>query len=197
MDRRLPRLVRRAGASSGVTLVDTLMAASIVALLAVVAVPQAVGSIDRSRAFAAARYLAARIALAKAQAAMRAANVALRFEDTAAGVTFAVFVDGNGNGVRARDIASGIDRPLDPPMRLADMFPGVSIAVSDVPGTADPVRIGPTSFLSFSPLGTATPGTVYVRGRDGSQLSVRVLGATARTRVLRYMPRTREWVAAF
>lgn len=197
MYRRLPRLVRRAAASSGVTLVDTLMAASIVALLAVVAVPQAVGSIDRSRAFAAARYLAARIALAKAQAAMRAANVALRFEDTAAGVTFAVFVDGNGNGVRARDIASGIDRPLDPPMRLADMFPGVSIAVSDVPGTADPVRIGPTSFLSFSPLGTATPGTVYVRGRDGSQLSVRVFGATARTRVLRYMPRTREWVAAF
>ena len=62
---------------------------------------------------------------------------------------------------------------------------------------ADPLRIGSSNLLSFTPFGTATPGTIYVRGRDGTQLAVRVLGATARARVLRYVPRTREWVETF
>lgn len=161
------------------------------------AVPQALGSIDRSRAWAAARYLAARMALARSQAAARSANVALRFEEDSGGITFGVFVDGNRNGVRTRDIASLIDRPVDPPIHLSDLFPGVSFALSDDAGATDPVRVGSSNLLSFSPLGTATSGTVYVRGRDGSQLAVRVLGATGRTRVLRYMPRTREWVGSF
>ena len=70
----------------------------------------------------------------------------------------------------------------------------VAIALSEgTPG--DPVRIGSSSLMSFTPLGTATPGTIYLRGRDGSQYAVRVLGATGRTRVLRDAPGTREWTA--
>jgi hypothetical protein len=61
----------------------------------------------------------------------------------------------------------------------------------------DPVRIGSTNLLSFSPLGSATPGTIYVRGREGLQLAVKITGATGRTRLLRYVPRTREWVGSF
>ena len=51
-----------------------------------------------------------------------------------------------------------------------------------------------TTLMSFTPLGTASSGTLYLRGRDGSQYAVRVLGATGRTRVLRYEPVTRTWV---
>jgi hypothetical protein len=51
--------------------------------------------------------------------------------------------------------------------------------------------------LSFSPLGTATPGTIYVRSHDGLQLAVKITGATGRTRLLRYVPRTRQWVTSF
>ena len=48
--------------------------------------------------------------------------------------------------------------------------------------------------MSFTPLGTASSGTLYLRGRDGSEYAVRVLGATGRTRVLRYEAITRTWV---
>ena len=168
---------------------------AIAVILAAVAVPQAIGTIDRFRVQAAARYLAARMALARSQAVMRSAIVALRFERDQRGFTFGVFIDGNRNGVRNRDISSGVDPPLDPPTRLSDLFPGVSIALSDA--ADDPVRIGTSSLMSFTPLGTATSGTIYLRGRDGTQFGVRVLGATGRTRVLRFVPATGEWTAGF
>ena len=160
------------------------------------AVPQSLATLDRARATAAARYLASRMAMARSHAVMRSAHVALRFDEGRSGITFAMFVDGNRNGVRTIDIASRVDQPLDAPARLSDLFPGVAIAVSGEAGS-DPIRIGSSNLLSFTPLGTATSGTIYVRGRDGSQFAIRVLGATGRARVQRYVPRTGAWVDSF
>ena len=137
------------------------------------AVPPVLAGLERSRTQAAARFLAARMTLARAQAVARAATVALRFVD--GDQAFAVFVDGNRNGVRTRDIEAGTDREVDPPVRLPDLFPGVGVAVAGV---------GASGILSFMPAGTATPGTIYLRGRDGTQAAVRIAGATGRTRVL-------------
>jgi len=120
--------------------------------------------------------------------------VALRFSEDRVGVTFQTFVDENRNGVRSADIAAAVDRPLDAPARLPELFPGVDIALAPELGD-DAVRLGSSNLLSFTPAGTATPGTIHVRGRDGTQLAVRVLGATGRTRVLWYVPHTGEWVA--
>lgn len=94
-----------------------------------------------------------------------------------------MFVDGNRNGVRALDIAAGLDTPLDGADELAAQFPGVRIDV-----------VAPGEFLTFTPVGTATPATVYVTGKDGSRFAIRVLGATARTRVLRYDSGRRIWI---
>lgn len=106
-----------------------------------------------------------------------------------------VFQDGNRNGVRARDIDLQIDRPIEPSVSLPELFPGVDIGLAPgLPGEA--VQLGGTSLLSFTPRGTATSGSVYVRGRDGTQWVVRVLGVTARARVLRFVPATGEWVNA-
>ncbi|MBI4264913.1 MAG: GspH/FimT family pseudopilin [Acidobacteria bacterium] len=167
------------------------------ATLTAVAIPQSLVTLDRSRAFAAARYFAARVALARAQAAKRSAYVALRFEHTGSDIAFGMFVDGNRNGVRTRDIERNIDRPLERAVSLSDLFPGVAIGLST--GSAEgagPLRIGSTRLLSFSPLGSATSGSIYIRGRDGSQLAVRIFGVTGRARVLRYVPRTRAWIDA-
>ena len=169
---------------------------SLVAVLAAIALPESLSAIDRIRAGTAARHLAARMAKARAQAVMRSATVALRFQDDSAGITFGMFVDGNGNGVRRADIAAGVDLPLEAPVSLSDLFPGTAIAVSGSAGT-DPVRLGATHLLSFTPLGTATAGSVYVRGRDGSQFAVRILGTTGRTRVQRYLESTRTWLDTF
>jgi hypothetical protein len=47
----------------------------------------------------------------------------------------------------------------------------------------DPLRIGNTSMLTFSPLGSATSGTLYVAGLiRGPQMAIRVFGATGRVR---------------
>ncbi len=134
--------------------------------------------------------------MARAQAVMRSAHVALRFEDRPSGITFRMFLDGNRNGVRTADIAAALDLPLEAPVRLSDLYPGTAIAVSGAAGS-DPVHLGSSDLLSFTPLGTSTSGSVFVRGRDGSQFAIRVLGATGRVRVQRYVPRTRTWVDAF
>jgi hypothetical protein len=164
--------------------------------MAAVAIPQFLTGLDRSRAWAAARYLAGRMNAARAHAVLRSSHVALRFVEDRAGISFQTFVDDNQNGVRTADIIAAVDRPLDVPTRLPELFPGVDIALAPELGR-DAVRVGLSGLLSFTPLGTATSGSIYIRARDGTQLAVRVLGATGRTRVLRYVPHTGDWVESF
>ena len=170
---------RGVAGAAGVTLVELIFTLALGLVIAGITVPQVLAGIDRSRTRAAARFLAARMTLARAQAVARAATVALRF--TADGQAVAMYVDGNGNGVRTRDVEDGRDPVLEPPVRLGDLFPGVVVDAADV---------GAAGIVSFTAAGTASSGTVYLRGRARTQAAVRVLGATGRTRVLRYDPAT-------
>jgi type II secretory pathway pseudopilin PulG len=167
-----------------------------VCVLAAIAAPRLLASTDRSRGLMAARYLAGRMALARAQAVSRSAVIALRFEPTGRGITFSVIQDGNRNGVRTRDIQVQIDRVIEPAILLSDLFPGADIGLVPQAPAPEAVQIGGTSIMSFTPTGTSSSGSIYVRGKDGTQWTVRVLGATARARVLRWVPSTGEWVPA-
>jgi prepilin-type N-terminal cleavage/methylation domain-containing protein len=182
-----------AGDRAGYSLVELILVVGVLGIVAAVAIPQSLGAIDRSRTWAAARYLGSRAAYARANAAARGTYVALRFEGPSSDLFFSTFVDGNGNGVRTTDIGAGIDRRVDTVVRLSHLYPGVNIEVAPTAGGGEGLRIGSSRMLSFSPLGTATPGTIYVRGRDDTQLAVRVLGATGRTRLLQYDYGRREW----
>jgi len=181
---------------AGFTLLEILFVTVLMCVLMAIAIPQMLTGIDRSRGLAAARYLASRMALARAQAAGRSTIVALWFQQESRGVTFGIVQDGNRNGVRTKDIQLQIDRLIEAPLVLSDLFPGVDIGLAPQTPGVDAVQLGESNLLSFSPAGTSSSGTVYVRGRDGTQWAVRVLGATARARVLRYVPLTREWVYA-
>lgn len=187
---RRPRPAR-AGTSHGYTLVELMFAAGLVAVLAAAAIPQLNAAIERTRTIGAARYLASRLALARAQAVARSANVALLL--TAAEGTFVVgtYVDGNGDGVRTRDITAGIDSSAGVQVRLSDLFPRVALFLNDPAVTS---TFDTSALMSFSPLGTASSRTLYLRGADGSQYAVRVLGATGRTRVLRFVASNGAWV---
>ena len=171
-----------------------LFVGALAAILAGFAAPTLGASLTRAKTIAAARYLGGRMAMARTYAVTRSSNVALRFTRTGSDATFQMFVDGNGNGVRNAEIASGIDSPLDQPVALSNLFRDVAIAAAN---GDDPVRIGSTNLLSFTPLGTATAGSIYIRGRDGLQLVLRVVGATGRTRLLRYDTRSNSWVDSF
>jgi Tfp pilus assembly protein FimT len=179
----------------GVTFIELLFVLLIVALVSAMAIPSLLAGLERTRAIAAARYLAAHCGVARFRAIGRARHVALRFTPVEGNdVAMQMFEDGNRDGVRTTDIAAAIDRRATPRTTLSADFRGVRIAIDPSLGLGtDPVRLSGSSLLSFTPAGTATAGTIYILGSDGTQLAVRVLGATGRTRVLRYERSTRTW----
>jgi hypothetical protein len=128
----------------------------------------------------------------------------VQFTKTPQGYEYTVYMDGNGNGVLARDIRSGVDRPIVSAERLSSHFSGIDfgalpdlppIEPGETPAGADPIRLGAGSLASFSPLGSATPGTLYLRGRGDSQYAVRIFGQTGKTRLLRFDRHHRRWRA--
>lgn len=179
---------------SGFTLLEVIVVVALILIVSAIAIPQALSSLNASRGLAAARFLAARMHLARAQAVGRTATIALVFRREPRGIGFQVYQDGNRNGVRTVEIEAGIDRPVDNAVRLFELFPGVMIGAIPEAPTDDPIRLGASDILSFTPYGTSSSGTIYIRGRDGTQWAVRVLGATARARVLRFVPASGEWV---
>jgi type II secretory pathway pseudopilin PulG len=178
--------------AAGHTLVELLFVAGLLLVCAAVSAPAVTAGLDRARARAAARFVAAQLSEARMEAIARSAAVAFRFRLDPAGVTVDVFADGNRNGVHAADIAAGVDWPVRPPARVEDLFPGVIIGVPA--GVPDGAVVLAGELLTFTPAGTATPGTIHVLGRDGSRFAVRVLGTTGRVRVLRLEAATGKWV---
>jgi len=169
---------------------------ALLGILCAMAIPQFLTGVERSRAVAAARYLTHQCGAARIQAITRSTVVAIRFREHRGDYQLQMFADGNGNGIRTVEIASGVDRPLSAPESLGAHFPGVRIGLrSELAKGGDAVRVGASGLLSFTPLGTATPGSVFVLGKDGTQFAVRVLGATARTRLERWDVRLKRWVS--
>ena len=162
------------------------MAITLMVIVGGAAIPLAHTSVDRSRAVGAASYVAGRMASARFEAVRRSAHVAIRFIAQPDGYWLQSYVDGNRNGVLTRDIDDGTDPPLTPPVQLEALFPGVTVSGEG----------GPRLF-SFSPDGTATTGSIYLESRDGSHFAVRILGATARVRIERYVTARAVWVELF
>lgn len=190
-------------ATRGFTLLETVVAIAITGTMAAVALPSLLAGVEEFRVASAARYLAGRLQGARLQAVRRSAAVAVRFQTDVSGIRYASFVDGNHNGVRTVDISAGVDRRLTEEERLGDQFPGVTFGIVDgVPlvgaATVDasdrnPLQVGRAGIVTFSPSGSATSGTLYVRGRGRSQYAVRILGVTGRTRLLRFDVSARRW----
>ncbi len=199
-----PKPGARAGGSPGYSLVELMFVAGILATVVGVSVPLLLSTLDAARTHGAARYLSGRLNLARMEAVKRSVNVAVRFEGRNTEYRYTVFADGNDNGVRTRDISSGIDRPIGAPERVGDKFSAVVFGILDgVVGiddsapldSGDPIRLGSSDLLSFSPIGSSTAGTLYLHGRGKQQAAVRVLGATGRVRVLYFDFRMRKWLS--
>jgi prepilin-type N-terminal cleavage/methylation domain-containing protein len=201
-DRVADRHPGDSGSAHGFSLLELVVVIGLTAVLSTTVVSLALSRLDLSRTAGAAWYVAGRMASARMEAAKRSAYVALQFVERDGGYRFAAYLDGNRNGVRTSDIAAGVDRRLGPEERLDQQFPGVGFGIcedvaavepGDILDGGDPIRIGRSSLLSFSPDGSATPGTVYIRGLQASQYAVRVLGATGRTRILRFDFHNHRW----
>jgi len=116
---------------------------------------------------------------------------------------YSLYEDGDGDGIRSDDIASGVDRRFAGPSMLAPQFDIASIAllpnaIRDPDGdplspAASAVQFNRSTICSFSPNGSATPGTVYITDGGGELLAVRVTGSNGRVRTLRYNTGSRRW----
>src|SRR5438445_710328 len=104
--------------------------------------PRLLTSLDDARVAGAARYLSSRLAEARMDAVSRSREVALRFSQVDGQYSFAVYVDGNHNGVLTRDIQRGIDRLVFGPEKLSHNFKNVEFGVQ--PGLP-PIQPGDAS----------------------------------------------------
>lgn len=186
----------------GFTTIELLFAIGVLAVLSGVALPNLSHALARYRTQGAARAVLANLQRARALAVAQGANVAIRFTTAENGVQFSTFVDGNRNGISTAEIADGTDPMLDPPRGLDGfgdagfgLWPGIASPDGSPFPDASPIRVGSSNLVTFSSAGSATPGSVYVRGPGGLQYVVRIYGDTGKTQILRYAQRQRTWVA--
>jgi Tfp pilus assembly major pilin PilA len=185
----------------GRTLIELVVVAGMVSVLAVLGFRQVRAYAADAHLVGAANAFKGQFRKARSIAARANAYAAIRFEDKAAIPRYSVYLDGNFNGVRKDDIAKGVDLRVAGPFFLHAQAPGVRVGInpgtpaippdSGLLDTKDPIKFGPADMLSFSPMGTATPGTFYL-ATESSQAAVRVTPGTSRVRLM--FCRNGQWI---
>lgn len=121
-------------------------------------------------------------------------NLGVKFELVSERWTWAVYEDGDGDGVRNDDIQRGRDRLIERPRRFEHRPSIIGTPTKSVPDPLapgrklqdrSPVRFGTSTICSFSRAGEATNGSVVIT--DGTNaVIVQVGGGAARIGVLRW-----------
>ena len=195
------RLTRRVGGEEGFTGLELLFVVAVVATMGGVAVPPVLRALDDYRAAGAVRYMATRLQRIRMEAMLRSSDVGVKFFTSSTGYVFAVYVDGNRNGVLSHDILDGIDWQLGVSERLGDNFTGVDFGTSpglpavdssSSPPGSDPIHFGSGDTASFSASGSSSSGSLYIKSRS-RQYVIRLYGDTGKTRILVFDESTRRW----
>jgi prepilin-type N-terminal cleavage/methylation domain-containing protein len=153
---------------------------------------------------AAAREIGTELRKTRSIAIARGHNVAIRFREEDGVWLYALFEDGDFDGVRNDDIKAGIDREIQPERPLLKIgklatigIPPIPLRDPDtgklIPADSRPVRFGNSMLCSFSPRGSGTPGSVFVTDRYERVVLVRVTGSTGRVRSLIWDPASGKW----
>jgi prepilin-type N-terminal cleavage/methylation domain-containing protein len=193
-------------ASKGYTLVELVAVLAILAMAVAVALPAAAMLRDGGRAAAGARTMATLLSAQRWKSVATHRVRGLQFRKDPSGWTWREVADGNGNGLRTAEIARGIDPILSLDDALGRKVQDVMLGIPPggtypeaPPGTDtlsaadDPVRFGRSDLVSFSPVGSASSGTIYVTDGRRGLFAVVLFGPTARLRVWRYDPVGRRW----
>jgi len=188
----------------GYTLADMLVVLAIIGMTVGVAMPSFNNLRHRSAVRAAAEEIRTMFHATRMRAISRGSNSGFRFTKIDNEWRYAEYVDGDGDGIRTEDIAAGIDRPLFTPRPVLSADRGaatIGVLTKTIPDpdgdkltpASSPVQFGRSSICSFSPAGECTPGTIYLVDGLGGIYAVRVYGATAKVRTLRWNDTRRKW----
>lgn len=187
----------------GYSLVETLTVLAIAGAVAMFAAPTAQGIYAGARIHSAGAEAAMTFRVARLAALRSGRETAVRIESFPGGYRLGIYRDGNGNGVRNKEIASGVD-PSAPGSHGWDRGDVTVSILKDVPvpdpsspgkrlDPSDPVRFNSSNLCSFSPLGECTPGSLYLSDGRSRMAVVRVYNRTGRVRVLYFKAGSPRW----
>jgi len=196
---------RAARSARGYSFLEILVVVAFSLLIVAIGVPPMYNWFGGLRVELAAAEVAGALQMARLYAARSSVNVAVKFRTDPDGeVTFALYRDGDGDGVRNRDIDQGIDPVERAPRPLARL--GRDVRFGFPPGPPprdpsgrrmnrldDPIRFNNSDLASFSPRGTSTPGTVYITDGRRHLAAVRVNNLAGKVVILHYDPDEEEW----
>jgi hypothetical protein len=161
---------------------------------------------DGGRAAAGARTMATLLSAQRWKSVASRRVRGLQFRKIGNAWTWREVADGNGNGLRTAEITRGIDPVLSAEESLERQVQDVRLGLPPggpypeaPPGTGslnagdDPIRFGRSDLISFSPVGSASSGTLYVTDGRNGLFAIVLYGPTARLRVWRFLPRERQW----
>ncbi|HYR29907.1 MAG TPA: GspH/FimT family pseudopilin [Thermoanaerobaculia bacterium] len=189
---------------SGHSLIELLIVLAIIGLCLGIGLPS-FGTMQRRAALrVAAGELRAIFHLTRKRAILRGEKSGVKFFLDDGEWKYAVYDDGDGDGVRSDDINRGTDPRVTEPRRALRETDAAVIGllprrVNAPDGTwltlqRSPVQFGRSTICSFSPVGESSPGTIYLT--SGQELfAVRVYGRSAKIRTLRYEEAERKWVS--
>ena len=198
---------RRGFAPNGFQVLELVKIVSAIGIVGALTVPPAVRGVTQLRLRWAAEHVANVLHGAHRLAAQRGVGVGVRFATGAAGrLTYALYADGTGNGVRARDVETGADPEIVAPRTLPLVGRGVRIGFPPCRRVRDPaspkrymdagekpIRFGGSDLASFEPLGGgATAGTLFLTDGEGLAM-VAVEGGTGASLILVYDARSESW----
>ena len=181
---------------SGYSLIELLIALAVIGIVIGVALPNFTSMRRRAALRAASGELRAIFHHTRQRAISRGQNAGVKFFMDGGEWQYAVYDDGDGDGVKNDDIRRGIDPVAGEPRRVlreADIvtFGLLPRRIKDPDGqrldpSRSPVQFGRSTICSFTPMGESTPGTIYVKAGDDELFAIRVYGITARRRTLRF-----------
>lgn len=193
-------------ASKGYTLAELLAVLAIVAMAVAVTLPAAAMLRDGGRAAAGARTMATLLSAQRWKSVAGHRVRGLQFRKSGSRWSWREVLDGNGNGLRTAEITRGVDPVASNDQTLERLVSDVTLGIPPggpypeaPPGTDmltaadDPVRFGRSDLVSFSPVGAASSGTIYVTDGRGGLFAVVLFGPTARLRVWRFRPEVGRW----
>lgn len=184
---------------------ELLTVVAIIGLIAACVTPAWMSLRRRAAVRSAAHELRSIFQSARSRAVTRSANAGVKFTSNGSQWQYAIYDDGDGDGIRNDDIRNGIDTVVQSARFLSQQPQLVSIGLLDyairdpdgdpLPPTASPVQFNRSTICSFSRLGQSTPGTIYLTDEAGELFAVRMFGGSAKVRLLRYVPSIRKWEA--
>lgn len=148
--------------------------------------------------------LASMLNQVRAQAAFDGKDVGVKWQLTEDDLIYTVYADGNGNGILSDDIRRGIDPRVAGPVSLKKRYPGITFSFfpgfkgadpggAPIGDLSDPIRFGRSDICTFSPMGRATPGSLYMSNGRDRQAVIRVSPMSAALQVYDWVPGARKW----